>query len=177
MIRRTTQFNLKKQNLCAPPNVQKEYEGVLKYIVEPLIGKGESIDYVISTVGRQILGKPFLGVFPSDKIPISLSRTRPYSKFLIMNLDREGQPGSHWVGVVGEGKVLYVYDTFGRRIEEIAPSIFDFAAKHKMRVHNMPNSTSCAEQDARESNCGQRSLAWLIYFKTYGKHKALQISE
>jgi hypothetical protein len=94
-----------------------------------------------------------------------------------MNLDSSGQPGSHWVGVVAEGRVIYVYDTFGRKLENVVPSIYDFAEKHKMIVHNNPNATSCPEQRAVESNCGQRSLAWLVFFKYLGRNKALEISE
>ena len=53
----------------------------------------------------------FVGVFPVDRIP-DLRRSR----FLIANLDKEGDPGTHWVAIfrTGDGVIEY-FDSFGKK--------------------------------------------------------------
>ena len=79
----------------------------------------------------------------------------------IFNLDTKKQPGSHWVAVVKDKKHYIVYDSFGRDI--------------KLKQKNYIMTDKDAEQSVEESNCGQRSVAWLVVVAVKGIKTALTI--
>lgn len=160
-----------------PKKILSLYNMLLRSVVEPRLGMGTSIDYELSRNGRELLGKAWMGVYPSDKLPESLGQQDPNPKFLIMNVDPQGKTGSHWLGVASQGNMIYLYDSFGRAVKQVAPTLIDFANRHGMKVHNHTFSIHCPEQGQRETNCGQRALAWLIFFHVFGKKDALLLSE
>ena len=57
----------------------------------------------------------FHGVWPCNRIP----ELRENSSFII-NTDPENKPGEHWVAIFIEGKKLFFFDSFGRRIDEFS---------------------------------------------------------
>ena len=135
------------------------YDITLKYI-QFMMGKDETYSDKLDKAGREVIGHKFAGVFPVDKLTFP-GKTR----YAIVNLDRDGLPGSHWVGIVKGNNGMNVYDSFGRKAKEILPLI-------KKRMFD---SDLDSEQKETEDNCGQRSLAWLFIYKNFGKEIAMQI--
>ena len=104
-------------------------------------------------LGKLFLGKKFRGVFPSDKVPTKQG-------YFLVNLDPSDQPGSHWVGVVRKGSRTYAYDSFGRK------NLLPFKATY---------TESDPEQLIVSTNCGARSLSWLILVDKWGLQAGMEI--
>lgn len=66
---------------------------------------------------QKIIGKHFLGVFPSDIYPTNYNKKNKF--YIIFNLSRHFQPGSHFVAISkSEDKVLY-FDSLGKKCSNI----------------------------------------------------------
>ena len=144
--------------------VEKIYGKILKR-VENRLGKSRTNTSQLAHFGRHTLGNEFTGVFPIDKIrPCMLNSYSPYA---ILNLDDSNSKGSHWIAVArrSDGKFV-IYDSFGRQNERIVPSLMYF---------DLVSTDDDSEQCFTEDNCGQRSLAWLIYAQIYGLDSAMKI--
>jgi hypothetical protein len=76
----------------------------------------------------------------------------------LVNTDPASKPGQHWLGVYKAPEHNIIYDSFGRTFK-IPPR----------PLSTMPD----AEQDKKETNCGQRSLAWLMIANEFGPHVAM----
>ena len=109
--------------------------------------------YELNTIGKKIFGNRFVGVFASDEIP-NLHK----GQSAIINIDDSSEPGSHWIAVINHQDIgIVVYDSFGRVARVIIPSIIQ-------RYPHAIDTEHDAEQDLGkhiETNCGQRSLAFL----------------
>ena len=116
-------------------------------------------NFELEKVGRKLIGSKFIGVYASDKIP------KDKQGYFICNLDQSNMGGSHWVGVVRDQDGTMVYDSFGRDTKEIFPFAYEDFGKYV-------ESDNDAEQHWAESNCGQLSMAWLIFYKKYGREAA-----
>ncbi len=90
----------------------------------------------------------------SDMIP-KLTKLKPY---IIVNVDKSYESGSHWLAIALHAHCSLVYDSFGRKTEDLIEDVL-LAAQ---------DTDHDAEQDVYESNCGQRCLAFLILFDMYG---------
>ena len=122
----------------------------------------------LKKTGSQILGDKFKGVYPSDKIP-KLTTKNPYC---ILNLDKSNESGSHWISLVklsGTPSGCLVYDSFGRNNTHIIPSL------SKSGNGLVIDTDKDSEQGILETNCGQRSLAFIIFFDKYGADDAMKI--
>jgi len=135
--------------------VQNSYNQVLKEI-ERSMGKGITWNSELEKKGKELFGNSFKGVFSKDTIPFISS-----GNCCIFNLDTRNQPGSHWCALYKLGVNNYVYDSFGRNVMK--------------GFGNVVNSELDAEQQVKENNCGQRSLAWLVCVYSLGLEKALTI--
>lgn len=136
------------------------YNKFLREIAIPLVGNGVTIGADLAVVGKKLFGDKFAGVFPSNRIP----PLKPPALYTILNLDEHDEPGSHWIALAKDNLVVWVYDSFGRPTQRILPDIgqkFDFF-----------DVDADAEQLARETNCGARSLAWLMVFECFGPEVA-----
>ena len=81
----------------------------------------------------------------------------------IINLDKFGGKGSHWIGCYSDGTYTLIYDSFGRNGKDIL----------KENWHNKLRDTEHdAEQDIAEDNCGARSMAFLFICDEYGLNLA-----
>lgn len=107
----------------------------------------------LEELGKAFLGKKFKGVYSSDNAP-----KKP--GYYIVNLDPSHMPGSHWVALFRNNRGAYVYDSFGRK------GILPFKATY---------TESDPEQLTISTNCGARSLAWLILVDNWGIKKGLKI--
>jgi len=130
--------------------------------VEKKMGNETTFANDLYTVAKSLLGNKFQGIFTADKLP-KLTKTQPYA---IVNLDRSWQEGSHWIALAKSGKKVIFYDSFGRPAKSILPLL---------KGGNIVNTEDDAEQKMHESNCGQRSTAFLLLFDKYGEKMALQV--
>lgn len=109
-------------------------------------------NHELDDLGKLFLGQKFGGVYSSDTLPKEKG-------YYIVNLDTSNMPGSHWVGVYRDDET-YVYDSFGR--ENLLPIKAIYTENDK-------------EQLTISTNCGARSLAWLILVDKWGIGAGLQI--
>lgn len=69
----------------------------------------------------------FKGWYPRDKIPNK--NTLRYPASLLINLDKENQKGSHWVGIFAEGlkKTIYYFDSYAMEpVKEVKNFLNEF---------------------------------------------------
>ena len=125
------------------------YDTLLKDIVYPMLGQKVTYSNDLHDVGKQLLGKDFVGVFASDLIPKLKNK-----QCCILNLDRSDQGGSHWISVYKDGKKNLTYDSFGRESSKIIPSL-----------KNVVDADYDSEQMIEEEDCGSRSIAFLLVCK------------
>lgn len=138
---------------------------ILQHIYTLIGSKNTTFGSQLEGAGKKLLGPKFKGVFPSDKIP----KLNDLSKYAILNLDRSGEPGSHWIAIAKDDDDLFVYDSFGREHTKIIPNI-RFSGNGKII-----DTDDDAEQGVLETSCGQRCLAFLYIFEHYGRDVAKMI--
>jgi hypothetical protein len=138
------------------------YNLALKDIVK-MVGKNSTTySDELEKVGKKLLGNRFVGVYAADEVPKMKN-----GDMAIANLDKRNMPGSHWISIAKQDGKLHVYDSFGRKSAKIIPDIMGKGA--------VLDADYDAEQDVKEDNCGQRSLAWLFVFQQFGKKLAMLI--
>ena len=143
----------------------KKYNTILRS-VKKLVGGKTTYLQQLDKAGTQLFGAKFHGVYPSDRIP-TLSNRIPYC---ILNLDKSNQSGSHWIAVAKSNNDLIVYDSFGRAHKHIIPAL-----GRGFVGGRVIDTDRDAEQHIMATDCGSRSLAWLVFFDTYGSKNALLI--
>ena len=86
-------------------------------------------------------------------------------KYSIINNDNG--VGQHWLAVYQERNKVYVWNTFGRDIKKLMP---EFHARGKAQGYDIikANKKYEHEQETNQSDCGLRSLAWLILCESKG---------
>ena len=136
------------------------YESYLVKFIYPLVGNVTTDIDQLNAAGRLLFRHKFKGVYPSDKIP----RLTDLVPFCILNLDKTGQPGSHWVALakIPEVDACMIYDSFGRSYKKIIP---DIEMSGNGRI---VNTDSDVEQAFVETSCGARSLGFLLLYDVYG---------
>ena len=148
------------------------YNDILTKQIYPLVGDKSTFMDDLDKVGRKLLGIKFKGVFPSDKIP-KLNDLKPYC---ILNLDKSTESGSHWIALAklndggkhhNSGSI--VYDSFGRNNKQIIPDL-QFSGNG-----TIADTDRDAEQQITETDCGARSLAFLVVLDKYGLDVARMI--
>jgi len=137
------------------------YKSLLKNIAEPILTDQSTYSTDLTRVGKQLLGDDFVGVFAADKIP-SMSNGR----YAIVNLDKTGQAGSHWVALAKSNNNTLMYDSFGRKNIKILPSAITSGNG------KIIDTDKDAEQRISEYNCGARVIAWLLLHKYWGPKMA-----
>jgi hypothetical protein len=143
-------------------NIENIYNRIVT-IIETTMGTiNVTNNLELDKICNILFRKKYLGTFASDKLPL-LSKKKP---FAIINIDKYGKGGSHWVACAFQNNNIYIYDSFGRKTKKIIPHL---------RYKNVIDSDYDAEQNVNEDNCGQRCVAWLLVFQTYGKKNALKI--
>jgi hypothetical protein len=133
--------------------------------VEKKLGNETTFSNDLYNVAKSLLGNKFSGIFTADKLP-RLTKIQPYA---IVNLDSSWEEGSHWIALAKSGKKIVFYDSFGRPSKSILPLLKGSGET------TIINTEDDAEQEIQETNCGQRSIAWLLLFDKYGDKIALQV--
>lgn len=147
---------------------ERLYKGLVHNVENMLGSKTTTFSSDLLRIGKSLLKSKFAGIFPADKIPI-LTEKVPYA---IVNLDNSNQAGSHWVAIARDpssGKIIF-YDSFGRPDKLILPSLGGSGQRGEI-----VNTDLDREQKIKETNCGQRSLGWILFFDKYGAKEALKI--
>ena len=100
-----------------------------------------------------------MGVFPSDRIPDLSVITCKRAYALIVNLDKSGWPGSHWVALYlpkRHNAIAEYFDSYGQPPTE--PNFLTLLCKYKGYVYN-----NIALQSPYSSVCGQYCLFYLCH--------------
>jgi hypothetical protein len=116
-------------------------------------------NYQLEKLANKILGKSFLGVYPSDSIP-EVKNVKNSS--IIFNLSKHTEPGTHYVAVYFNNSKLYYFDSYGKPLtnKHIKKNLQKF--KLPIFYHTRPI------QHKKSIFCGLFSLA---YLKTTQKQK------
>ena len=110
---------------------------------------GDDLDKVC----RMQFGDRFKGVFAADTHPKDMS-----DGFYIINTDKFAMPGTHWTAVAGVPPDICFYDSFDRKSTTLFPEVVLPA------TGNSPN----VRQRIKESNCGERCVAFLTCVAEFG---------
>lgn len=141
-------------------NEIKQYFNSLKAKIIKEWGNKSLYDNEVSDIGKQLLGKKYIGTFPIDLVPLSSS-----DKYMIANVDRAGESGSHWVAIHIKGNTIYVYDSFARKSKTLLKPLYEKAKKMKKKIVDV-NAKS--DQRSHSQVCGPISLSWLYIVFKYG---------
>lgn len=128
------------------------------------LGRKSTTDKQLTALGKKLFGKKYIGTFSQDY----RVKPQPAKQFFIINTDRKGRPGEHWVAVVKNNNTFYVYDSFARSSHRLIP-VF---SKNKVTINS---DLSDAEQKGNSEVCGQLCLSWLSIVKECGIRNALLI--
>jgi hypothetical protein len=112
-----------------------------------IYGRGATTNVFLDKIGEALLGNSYQGTYASDQIPSEIN------KYAIVNLDNSTEPGSHWVALAQIDGSLMVYDTFGRKTEEILPNIMEMEP-----IATDPD----VDQNVEDQSCGIHCIAWLM---------------
>jgi hypothetical protein len=157
--------------MAATKAATAKFSSILRREVYPEVGDKVTTDSDLSATGRRLIGREFSGVYASDRIPkFKASGTTYY----IVNIDRHDQPGTHWLALVRRGRDVYLYDSFGRPVQQTLPHLPDLCVSQGMKLDA---GKSRPEQRVDQDDCGARSMAWLLLFKRFGPRVAKLISE
>lgn len=156
--------------------IEKQWNSIISHLYHQLSKNNKKI-YVggittnteLDTLGRQYLGKDFIGVYAVDS-PIDLqSRKRAY---FIINNDKIGQSGTHWVAAVKSGNNIYIHDTFGRPSKKLLKL---FHNRMISEGYSVKDSDYDKDQKPYQLDCGVRSVASLMIAKKYGVKSFLKL--
>ena len=135
-----------------------------------MLGRTETSNDQINKLGKSIFKNRWGGALSEAVVRLD---KRIANKYFILNTGNQKSGGIHWVGMfIGNGKALYVYDSFGRRSSLILRTLVKQAHE---KGYKIVESNHDHEQRGYSAVCGQISLAWLITAKDLGIKNALQI--
>ena len=126
---------------------------------------GVSSDVPLDRVGRKLFGKKWLGIFASDvKANVFSKNITTGLNYSIINVDGSGEPGSHWLSVIFDTKsdLFYIWDSYARKSTKLIPK---FA---KMLGYRYIDINKKGDQGDEETNCGARSMAFILFVKKHG---------
>ena len=109
-------------------------------MVESIVGDGITYSDQLEKLGKKIIGDKFLGVFLDGEPPEYLKD----NECVIINR----KMNQHWVACININDNIYTYDSFDR--------------KNYLGGYGDGDYDGIPDQEINESNCGQRSLAYLI---------------
>lgn len=128
-------------------------------IIENDIGNTTTTNFELDEYCKRIFGDRFKGVFSIDTI----SRLKD-GECCIFNLDKSYEGGSHWCGLYKTNGMYIVYDSFGRRSDILG-----------VPFKNVKTTEDDPEQEHHETNCGQRTTAFLCCCYTLPLKEVLKI--
>lgn len=126
-------------------------------------------DIEVTKIAKKLLGSKYKNTYPQDKAPFTNT-----SKYFIINVDREGLPGSHWCAVLldSNNKIIYMYDSFARPSQKLLPYFYKTA---KEKGYKLINVNKKSDQHSKSQICGPISISWLASVEKYGIDTARHI--
>ena len=135
--------------------ILKEFETNLMYL-QDILTVNSTDNYQLQSLGSYLFNsgkkKPFMGVFPADKMPLLKN-----NEMCIVNTDDKS--GIHWVGCYKYNNKTYCYDSFDRDCRSLSP--------HWKNKHNWVNANNDRDQSYSAKTCGPYSVAWLMSFNIH----------
>ena len=130
------------------------------HIIEEHIGNTTTDNYQLDKICKQLFNKKWLGCVPLDLIDNNTG-------YQIINLSKSYESGSHWIACINDGKNKIFYDSFG--------DLHKLNQNPYIKVLQPTFTEDDTEQMIKESNCGQRCIAWLYLYDNYGLDEAMKI--
>jgi hypothetical protein len=144
-------------------NIKQEYKELVKYLDKNVFKTDKDTnDVQLNKVGKKTFGKDWGGIFAeNEKIPLNTY------KYFIVNTDKSNQPGTHWCAIYADHKsnIMYVFDSFDRQTSKL---LHDVDLNAKQQHFTVRKGEHDIEQLDAQSDCGPRSMSWLILVKKYG---------
>ena len=148
--------------------IRKQYKDILKQIHDMTqnIDLTQS-DNLLKIIDHTKIKNLFNVIDYWDKFTPNV--LKPYS---ILNTDKESDTGNgtHWVGIFEHNKTIYIYDSFARK--RIMKSFCDHMKKQGYKCIYVNKKT---DQGNIQTNCGLRSLIWLLFVEKFGIEVASKI--
>ena len=142
--------------------ILKEYENNLTLLMD-ILGPSSTDNIELNKIGKLLFDNAFVGVFSSNTMPILKN-----NEMCIVNTDPDYKSGIHWCACYKYNNKTYVYDSYDRNVKSLS--------KYWKHKHNWINANADRDQSYNgESNCGQRSMAWLISAQLYKPYKIINI--
>ena len=123
-------------------------------LIQKDIGIGETDNIQLQKYIDKIGLSKFLGIYAWDTIPTMIN-----NQSCIVNLDKSTESGSHWISLYKYKNKIYMYDSFNRKISDFRKVDID---------KNM-------YQKNRQTDCGQRSIAFLTLVQIIGLYDTLKL--
>ena len=134
-------------------HILKEYKTNLMNIID-LLGTKATSNIELNNLGKYLFNKRFIGVYPSNKIPILKN-----NEMCIINTDDKN--GVHWCCLYKYNNNIYFYDSFARSYKTLSPFW-----KNKKWISTNINGRDQSINTSDEM-CGQISMAYLTVFDKY----------
>jgi hypothetical protein len=142
--------------------MEKIFNEKTQYIVKRIGHSTTTNNHELHKLGKDMFANKFMGVYSSNTIPYIGK-----NQYLISNLDKSTQPGSHWVALCrGAGNRILIFDSFGRPTRSILPSMIG---------RNFEDTDYDTNQHTLSKLCGQKCLSFIYIFDKYGFKNAKMI--
>ena len=106
----------------------------------------------LDVMGRRLIGKNFLGVFPLNALPKQLK----VPSYFIVNTHTINLPGEHWLAVAYQNRgVVDVFDSFGY--------YYPIPLIRYLKPYGRLNLSRKRIQHPFSTACGLHSITWLRY--------------
>lgn len=149
-------------------NITHLYKQLSKNNKRPYNG-GTTSNTELDLLGRQFIGPKFIGVFAVDS-KINLGKLK--TAYFIINNEKIGKPGQHWLSVVKSNNNLYIHDTFGRPSKKLLKIFYD---KMYGEGYSIKDTDNDKDQQPYQMDCGIRSVASLLIAKKHGVKAFLKL--
>jgi hypothetical protein len=146
--------------------IKKKFSKYKKTIIEQ-VGSKAMYDDEINSICHKLFGSKWAGAYAVDKIPI---KKYNYIHYFIVNTDKSNEAGTHWVAVVLHKQNCYIYDSFGRKTENILKPLVGML--NKKSIH-FTDSNYTKEQHGDTQICAQLCIAFLLCFDQFGRDALL----
>jgi len=142
----------------------------LKYktIIIKQVGQKALYNDTIDKICKGLFKSKYIGTYTQDKIPDNLYND---TRYMIINVDKYGEDGSHWVSIAIQHNKYFIWDSFGRDLSKLL-KILTKKLKNK-QVEIINGNEDGANQKGYSEVCGQMCISWLICFDKYGQDALL----
>lgn len=107
--------------------------------------------------GNSVTRQFYKGCFSADTLP----ENKGYRSAYVVNLDKQGEPGSHWVAIFGEGNRCFYFDSFG--LPPYVDTIKDWTRENYLKVFH--NDIQHQRDETRTCGC---FAVWFLFLMSSG---------